>query len=666
MRLQPGNVQLRHSEILKKFRQVFEQWETMTLQEKTTAMENFVEMLKNYNVPAIHTIFQWLPEDISKHFVKRKQVLKYNKHCYSKMASARVKKALSEKIYVMEAIQATDEWKFKVRGQSDSIYDVSFKPTKFSCSCPDHVKRHTFCKHLLYLICRVGVQMEIGHKVAARSREWNEEKFQACNVAWALRLKHRIVSDSPTPSESSLDDACCPICYEDINPSEDTVHCESVCKNKFHRECINQWLTHATHSTCPLCRSEWSSGEQTEREHIVGELLPTMPEAGLGSIVPDILFTFDTTISMYPCLREVRRNIEAVAKRLFEEIPNLRIAIMAHGDYWHTENSYLTKHIDFTSNVEDVVQFVSQVERTNGGDFPEAYEYVLRESRKLNWRLDATMKSIVMIGDAPPHEKNENPEKIDWTEEAELLADRNIQIFSVQCLNHGNRAAFKFYSKIAEITNGYHLFLDQFSYVKDLVEAVCYRQYDVTQLEAFEREVQTRSGGLSDSVRLMFDTMLGRKTREEVADLMSPERFRSRYEAPRRITTSRTTASPTTEGIEELRPCPPTKFQVFDVSRTCGIKDFCNDMGIRFKVGRGFYEFTKPEVVSEKKDIVLMKKDTGELFEGDVARRIAGIPEGKAKVTPACLKDYRVFVQSTSANRKLIEGQGFLYEVMYE
>jgi len=60
-----------------------------------------------------------------------------------------------------------------------------------------------------------------------------------------------------------------------------------------------------------------------------------------------------------------------------------------------------------------------------------------------------------------------------------------------------------------------------------------------------------------------------------------------------------------------------------------------------------------------------MDKVTKELYEGDVARIIAGIGsnEEKAKIKPGKLEKYRMFVQSTSANRKLIGGHGFLYEV---
>ncbi len=48
----------------------------------------------------------------------------------------------------------------------------------------------------------------------------------------------------------------------------------------------------------------------------------------------DLLFSFDTTGSMYPCLTQVRRYVEQTTKDLFKFIPNIRIGIIAHGDYY--------------------------------------------------------------------------------------------------------------------------------------------------------------------------------------------------------------------------------------------------------------------------------------------------------------------------------------------
>ena len=154
---------------------------------------------------------------------------------------------------------------------------------------------------------------------------------------------------------------------------------------------------------------------------------------------------------------------------------------------------------------------MSDVGPTGGGDFPEAYEYALRECRRSpTWR--AANKAIVMIGDAVPHEPNENPEHIDWSLELEHLNDRQVQIFAVQCLS-GSRTTDAFYSTCARVTNGYHLRLTQFAYVRDLILAVCFRQLDVSRLAEFETELQSRAGGINSQVREMFDVMLGRSAR---------------------------------------------------------------------------------------------------------------------------------------------------------
>ena len=39
----------------------------------------------------------------------------------------------------------------------------------------------------------------------------------------------------------------------------------------------------------------------------------------------DVLITFDTTGSMYPCLTQVRRDIKETTNNLFEYIPNPKV-----------------------------------------------------------------------------------------------------------------------------------------------------------------------------------------------------------------------------------------------------------------------------------------------------------------------------------------------------
>lgn len=344
----------------------------------------------------------------------------------------------------------------------------------------------------------------------------------------------------------------------------------------------------------------------------------------------EVVFSFDTTGSMYPCLTQVRRKIQECVKRLFTEIgsDNLRIGITAHGDYCDSNWSYVTKHLPMTDDVNKIVNFVENVGATGGGDAPECYELVLHEALTYNW-TKGWNHVLVLIGDELPHEANANPGKLDWKEECKKLNAAGIQVHGVQALNR--KHATKFYATVANLTGGVHLPLDQFSAITDLVVAVCFREARPAQLEKFEKEVQA-GGRYNRTIQVMFDRMLGRTTKAG--------------EAP-----------------GDMNAVHAGRFQVLDVDHDVSIKDFVLAQGVSFKTGRGFYEFTKPETIQSYKEIILMDPSTGEMFEGDYARTLINAPVGKdAKVYPGAI-DYIPFIQSTSHNRKLIGGTRFLYEI---
>lgn len=342
----------------------------------------------------------------------------------------------------------------------------------------------------------------------------------------------------------------------------------------------------------------------------------------------EVVFSFDTTGSMYPCLTQVRKKIQEATQRLFKEVPGIRIGIVAHGDYCDRNTSYVTKHLDLTNDMSKIVNFVETVGQTGGGDCPECYELVLREAQThFSWSPDAN-HSLVLIGDDLPHEANANPDKIDWRQELVALKAKDICVYAVQALNRSY--ATNFYFTCAKDTGGIHISLDQFNAITDLLIAVCYRESTPEQLEVFEKEVIAQ-GRYSRSVRQMFDKLTGRETTTATSD-------------------------------KNLQAVSSGRFQVLDIDSDTSIKDFVQANGLSFKTGRGFYEFTKPETVQKYKEIILMDKN-GDMFEGEYARELLGLPKGAdAKVKPSEY-DFVVFVQSTSYNRKLVGGTRFLYEV---
>ncbi len=143
-----------------------------------------------------------------------------------------------------------------------------------------------------------------------------------------------------------------------------------------------------------------------------------IPPVGPANI--EIVISFDTTGSMSTCIDAVKENVRDTITRLFMDIPSLKIALLAHGDYCDENVFYLKQSVDFTNNLETLCQFVTDVEGTGGGDFAECYELILQDVReKFSWSA-GTQKSLIMIGDAIPHEVNdpENRTGLDWRQEA--------------------------------------------------------------------------------------------------------------------------------------------------------------------------------------------------------------------------------------------------------
>jgi hypothetical protein len=82
----------------------------------------------------------------------------------------------------------------------------------------------------------------------------------------------------------------------------------------------------------------------------------------------------------------------------------------------------------------------------------------------------------------------------------------------------------------------------------------------------------------------------------------------------------------------------------------------------QYRPGHAYYELTKPENLQSYKDVVIMDRDSGKIYGGTEARAILGAGGGDQRVKIKNLATYRVFVQSTSSNRKLVRGTTLLYK----
>ncbi len=349
----------------------------------------------------------------------------------------------------------------------------------------------------------------------------------------------------------------------------------------------------------------------------------------------DVVISFDTTGSMYPCLTQLRRHADAAVRRLFKEIPGLRVGVMAHGDYSDARTQYLLQKVDLTDDQAAVLKFIKTVKPTFGGDAPEAYEYALHVGRSLKWRASRA-KVFVLIGDDVPHGPKYPGNKLhlDWKDELDQLTAAGVKVYGVHAMPGIRAHSKKFYEEVGRRTGGYYLTLDQFGHITDMIQAIAFKQHGDEYLTAYEAEV-TKARRMNGSLRRVFNTMLGRAAKK---------------------------AAPAVKG--KLEAVPAGRFQVLDVDRAEDIRTFVQGEGASFNPGRGFYQLTKPELVQETKEVVLMDKESGDFYSGDKARGLIGLRPGERDtVKPVSLDRYDVFIQSTSFNRKLVAGTKLLYEV---
>jgi hypothetical protein len=138
---------------------------------------------------------------------------------------------------------------------------------------------------------------------------------------------------------------------------------------------------------------------------------------------------------MYGYMEEAKDRMKELVERLKIDIPGVRLAFMAHGDYYDLKNDrYLIKWLDFGATLDEICDFFEYLPITHGGDADECYELVLRKVRdSLSWTT-GSQRCLVIIGDSDPHEPGYQFEEfvndIDWREETQKL---NEMVGILQC-----------------------------------------------------------------------------------------------------------------------------------------------------------------------------------------------------------------------------------------
>ena len=118
----------------------------------------------------------------------------------------------------------------------------------------------------------------------------------------------------------------------------------------------------------------------------------------------DIAFVVDATSSMGDEIEYLKFELEDVIRNTFNKHPDLDLKV---GSVFYRDigDDYVTKSLDFQSDLLKVLNFVKLQRDGGGGDTPEAVDSALDEAlNKLSWRKEARTRLLFLFLDAPPHE----------------------------------------------------------------------------------------------------------------------------------------------------------------------------------------------------------------------------------------------------------------------
>ena len=204
----------------------------------------------------------------------------------------------------------------------------------------------------------------------------------------------------------------------------------------------------------------------------------------------DMVIAFDTTGSMAAYIGAVRQEVSDLVPRLFRDNPDLRLGIVAFGDYCDMPNAQefgkAYQCVQPTDNENELIRFIKHSQDTSGGDGDEFYELVIKKIvEETPWREGST-RSILLIADAYPHEVGYTYEgiihdnRIDWREEARKAAAQKIRIDTVTITDAG------WYRELSAMTNGISVPFHTGYKTGRLVEAAVYAKGSMKSREMFD------------------------------------------------------------------------------------------------------------------------------------------------------------------------------------
>lgn len=221
----------------------------------------------------------------------------------------------------------------------------------------------------------------------------------------------------------------------------------------------------------------------------------------------DMVIAFDTTGSMSSYIKAVRQHVKSLIPQLFADNPNIRISIVAFGDYCDMKSKdnfgKAYQVIGLTNDQKALIEFVEKAQNTGGGDGDEFYELVIHKvTEETQWR-EGSERVALLIADAEPHSKHYIYGSIcngsyDWREEAKKSAEKGIKWDTTVC------GGGRWYSELSKITGGICVPFRSTGNSSEMVRATALARGGAATMDAFSAAAAECTDAEMKSVYAMY------------------------------------------------------------------------------------------------------------------------------------------------------------------
>jgi hypothetical protein len=210
--------------------------------------------------------------------------------------------------------------------------------------------------------------------------------------------------------------------------------------------------------------------------------------AAVGGL--DLAFVLDTTSSMNDELSYVQRELDNIVGGVAAQFPGLaqRFALIVYRD---TEDDYVLRSFDFTSDLAAFRNTLAAQSGSGGGDLPEAVDQALAATGKLSWQPGAVARVAFWIADAPHHADRASA----VVAALQGVVENAVHIYPVAASGQDDLGEYTMRT-VAEVTGGRYLFITNDSGIGGGHAEPHIPCYFVTTLEsAMRRMISTEVGG---------------------------------------------------------------------------------------------------------------------------------------------------------------------------